>query len=95
LVWFGLAFFSLGGSVKRFGSRVFLAVLALVRLRHARGSLGVFIGVGCAAHDASRESCVWLASVTGFGFFVRGGLAYGVLLGLTWRSKGRAVSWRF
>ena len=31
----------------------------------------------------------------GFQLFVRGGLAYGVLPGLTWRSKGRAVSWRF
>ena len=55
-----MAFLSFGGSVKRFGSRVFLAVLALVRLRHARGGLGVFIGVGCAAHDASRESGFWL-----------------------------------
>jgi hypothetical protein len=30
-----------------------------------------------------------------FGLFVQGGLAFIMLLGLTWRSKGRAASGRF
>jgi len=30
-----------------------------------------------------------------FKLFVQGSLAFIVLLGLTWRSKGRAASWRF
>ncbi|MDP2904233.1 MAG: hypothetical protein Q8N96_14195 [Methylovulum sp.] len=34
-------------------------------------------------------------SVRCLGFFVQGSLAFIVLLGLTWRSKGRAASWRF
>jgi len=48
-----------------------------------------------AAHDASRKSCVGLASNASFRLFVQGSLAFIVLLGLTWRSKGRAASWRF
>jgi len=30
-----------------------------------------------------------------FKLFVQGSLAFIMLLGLTWRSKGRAASWRF
>ena len=48
-----------------------------------------------AAHDASREFSVSVAFGACFSFFVQGSLAFIVLLGLTWRSKGRAASWRF
>jgi hypothetical protein len=66
-----------------------------MRLRHARGSAAVLVWLRCAAHDASRESCAGLAFRALFGLFVHGGLAFIVFLGLTWRSKGRAASWRF
>jgi len=59
-----------------------------MRLRHARGSATVLVWLRCAAHDASRESCVYLASSALFRLFVQGSLAFIVLLGLTWRSTG-------
>lgn len=40
-----------------------------MRLRHARGSATVLVGLRRTAHDASRESCVGLASSALFGLF--------------------------
>ena len=42
-------------------------VFPAMRLRHARGGADVLVWLRCAAHDASRESCVGLA----FGAFFR------------------------
>jgi hypothetical protein len=53
----------------------------------------VFLSVlGGAAHEASREFSVLVAFGACFTFFVRAGSSCGVLLSLTWRSKGRAAS---
>ena len=49
----------------------------------------------CRARRKLRVQCLAKGRRIFLAFFVRAGSGYGVLLGLTWRSKGRAVSWRF
>ena len=71
----------------------------------ARLSAGAFascaVGLGCvdgafaAAHDASRESGVGLASGALVGLFCPRSLGFCRAACLTWRSMGRAALWRF
>lgn len=56
---------------------------------------GVLVWLRCAAHDASREFSVKVKSGALFGLFCPWQFDFIVFLGLTWRSKGRAASWRF
>jgi hypothetical protein len=53
----------------------------------------LFAGASCAVWScrARRRFCVGLASAALLGFFVRGGLAYGALLGLTGRLTGERL----
>jgi len=61
-----------------------------------RGVALVFwFGLGVPRTTQAASPVLVQRSVRFLGFFVQGSLAFIVLLGLTWRSKGRAASWRF